>query len=355
MTFMGKRDLNRLVEGAPGAAYCLTDNGWPNANTWYCFCKFFIEHKRSMGLKKALLIVDGHDDHFSLPALQLLRDNGVVLLTLPPACTHKMQPLDVKFFGLLKRLISKFLKSRNLRAKKAMWASLIHLAHLHMELEAKTNKKLHTLAAGFRGAGIYPWNPKIFTKDDFKVSDYALSLSEDAALVKKAREVTLEKVGLSLDRILGAATPQVKAKLDEHVRASGFELAQIAATDDVYVQKLLDNEEKKASEAKAKAERAELRAKKADERRAAEHAKAAAKAERLTAKAAAAAAKAAKRLKAPKAAAKPKEQQPARLLAEEGALLAVAGAKRKRREAAAEAAEVPAGRKKARGAAARRG
>lgn len=344
MVFKGKRDLTRLVADAPGAAYCLTENGWPSADTWYCFCKFFLDHIKAMGLTKALLIVDGHDDHFSLPALQLLRDNRVTLLSLPPACTHKMQPLDALFFGLLKRLIAKFIKQRGKRATKQCWAHLIHLAHLHMSLAAQTSGKLHTLAAGFRDCGLVPWNPSIFTDADFAMSDAALSLSADAERVRKAREVTLEKVGISLDRILGEATPVVKAKLDERVRSSGFDLAQIAATDDAFVQKLLTKESQKEAEAKEKAERAEVRAGKAEERKAADAAKAAARA----AKASAAAAKAAPRPKAPKPAAKSKAKAPARVQAEQGALLAVAGAKRKRREAAAEAESAPAGRKQPR-------
>jgi hypothetical protein len=47
---------------------------------------------------KVLLILDGHGSHKHLDALEFVKVNGVILLCLPPHCTHRMQPLDVSFF-----------------------------------------------------------------------------------------------------------------------------------------------------------------------------------------------------------------------------------------------------------------
>lgn len=41
--------------------------------------------------------------HKTLEAIEAARRHGVILLCFPPHCTHKMQPLDVTFFGPLKR------------------------------------------------------------------------------------------------------------------------------------------------------------------------------------------------------------------------------------------------------------
>lgn len=43
--------------------------------------------------------MDNHESHMSIEA----KDNGVVLLTFPPHCSHMMQPLDVSVYGPLKQ------------------------------------------------------------------------------------------------------------------------------------------------------------------------------------------------------------------------------------------------------------
>ena len=48
------------------------------------------------------VILDGHSTHTkNLELIDLARENGVVMLCLPPHCSHRMQPLDVRFMKLL--------------------------------------------------------------------------------------------------------------------------------------------------------------------------------------------------------------------------------------------------------------
>ncbi|KAJ8934666.1 hypothetical protein NQ314_013232 [Rhamnusium bicolor] len=51
---------------------------------------------------KVLLIVDNHETHISLNAINYCRDNGIVMLSFPPHCTHRMQPLDIGVYGPFK-------------------------------------------------------------------------------------------------------------------------------------------------------------------------------------------------------------------------------------------------------------
>ncbi|KAK7479750.1 hypothetical protein BaRGS_00029026 [Batillaria attramentaria] len=63
----------------------------------------FINTVRPSVENKVLLILDGHSSHTgSLAAIDLARENGVVMLCLPPHTTNKLQPLDISFFCLLK-------------------------------------------------------------------------------------------------------------------------------------------------------------------------------------------------------------------------------------------------------------
>jgi hypothetical protein len=51
-----------------------------------------------------LLIMDNHTTHISLEAINYIRENGIVLvlLSLPPHSSHRMQPLDISVYGPFK-------------------------------------------------------------------------------------------------------------------------------------------------------------------------------------------------------------------------------------------------------------
>ena len=53
--------------------------------------------------RPVLLLLDGHFTHFTPYAVALAAKNGVTILCLPPHATHAAQPLDVSFFGPLKK------------------------------------------------------------------------------------------------------------------------------------------------------------------------------------------------------------------------------------------------------------
>ena len=51
--------------------------------------------------ERRLLIVDGHNSHFSTDFLKYCSRNHIELFCLPPHTTHILQPLDVALFGPL--------------------------------------------------------------------------------------------------------------------------------------------------------------------------------------------------------------------------------------------------------------
>jgi hypothetical protein len=52
--------------------------------------------------RKLLIVLDNHASHTSIEAILFCRKNGIVLLSFPPHCSHKLQPLDVSVFGPFK-------------------------------------------------------------------------------------------------------------------------------------------------------------------------------------------------------------------------------------------------------------
>ncbi|KAH9643097.1 hypothetical protein HF086_008813 [Spodoptera exigua] len=49
-----------------------------------------------------LLLVDNHESHVTIEAVNYARDNGIVYLSFPPYTTHRLQPLDIGVFGPFK-------------------------------------------------------------------------------------------------------------------------------------------------------------------------------------------------------------------------------------------------------------
>ena len=66
--------------------------------TWL---KFFIEQTKPSKDKPILLIVDNHESHRSLQVLDYATEKSVILLSVPPHTTHKLQPLDRCVYGPL--------------------------------------------------------------------------------------------------------------------------------------------------------------------------------------------------------------------------------------------------------------
>ena len=54
--------------------------------------------KKNTSEKPILLVWDGHGSHESLGIIDLAIENNIILLSLPPHTTHKLQPLDVGVF-----------------------------------------------------------------------------------------------------------------------------------------------------------------------------------------------------------------------------------------------------------------
>lgn len=52
-----------------------------------------------------LLIMDNHPSHLDYQVITFAKENGIIILTLPPHCSHVLQPLDVTVFGPFKKAV----------------------------------------------------------------------------------------------------------------------------------------------------------------------------------------------------------------------------------------------------------
>ena len=59
----------------------------------------------------ALLLMDNHISYLSVDATEIAKENRLCILTFPPHCTHKLQPLDIGVYRPFKRHYSSLCNS----------------------------------------------------------------------------------------------------------------------------------------------------------------------------------------------------------------------------------------------------
>ena len=104
------------------------------------------------------------ESHKTLAAIDFARENGIVLITLPPHCTHKMQPLDVSYFKSLKAAYNRAAGNWML-ANAGKRISQFNVAEIFGTAYMKT-ATIDKAINGFRSAGIWPFNDDVFTDED---------------------------------------------------------------------------------------------------------------------------------------------------------------------------------------------
>ncbi|KAJ8897519.1 hypothetical protein PR048_002866 [Dryococelus australis] len=76
-------------------------SGWQTEEIFLTFIKQFIEYTSPSLINTALLLLVNHSSHISCPVLGLCKASGVIRLSFPPHCSHRLQPLDVSLISLL--------------------------------------------------------------------------------------------------------------------------------------------------------------------------------------------------------------------------------------------------------------
>ena len=101
--FPRKRWKQKLGDnGPPGTLNLCQENGWMTGELFFQWLQHFVKYAAPSPDNNVLLLVDGHPSHKFYEAVKYARQNGVVLVCFPPHCTHRVQPLDVVFYGPLK-------------------------------------------------------------------------------------------------------------------------------------------------------------------------------------------------------------------------------------------------------------
>lgn len=164
--FPRKRMVDTLMNNAPAGAigHC-TESGWTDERSFLKWLKHFCEYAKPSVEEKHVLILDGHHSHKTLAAVEFARANGIVMITLPPHCTHKMQPLDKTFFKGLKNAYNTSADTWMVanQGKRISFYDIAGIFAIAYNRSATVEKSVN----GFRVCGLWPFNDQVFTDEDF--------------------------------------------------------------------------------------------------------------------------------------------------------------------------------------------
>lgn len=165
-------------DGPIGTVYECSNNGWTNEELFVVWLRHFQKHVKSTEDNPVLLICDNHQSHISLDTFEFCRENHITLLSIPPHTSHRLQPLDLTFFGPLKGALSReyglfMVQNAHRRITTADIAGLLNKAYVKVATMEKG-------VSGFKAAGIFPLNPEKFSAEDFAAAEEFRELIIDA-------------------------------------------------------------------------------------------------------------------------------------------------------------------------------
>jgi hypothetical protein len=164
--FPRQRMSHVLEKDVPSCAiYHCSKSGWINEDLFMVWLKHFAGHTSSSIENPVLFILDNHSSHCTLEAYKYCRENGIVVVPIPPHTSHRLQPLDVTCYGPLKTAFRResdlFIKAKGLeKITRYDLAGTVNKAYSQVATITKG-------VSGFKVIEIYPLGPSVFTEEDF--------------------------------------------------------------------------------------------------------------------------------------------------------------------------------------------
>ena len=103
LVFPRRHFKEHFLNGGPvGVKGTTNPFGWSNADIFVGWLQHFQHHSICSKQHPVLLIFDNHSSDISIKSLEFATQHGIVMLTIPPHTSNKLQPLDRTVYGSLK-------------------------------------------------------------------------------------------------------------------------------------------------------------------------------------------------------------------------------------------------------------
>ncbi|KAK3911633.1 Pogo transposable element with KRAB domain, partial [Frankliniella fusca] len=176
LIYRGKSLNFELTDGAPeGTVFGYSKKSFIDSELFVEWFQRFIDALPPP--RPVLLLMDGHACHIQLKVIEMARANSIHILCFPPHTTSYLQPLDVGVFKPLKSAFSQE-SSKLIRKNKLKQINRYQVARVLGSAWAKAITPMN-IQGGFRGSGIWPYNPDAFVLPGVH-SDSTLSTASDS-------------------------------------------------------------------------------------------------------------------------------------------------------------------------------
>ncbi|XP_072380606.1 uncharacterized protein [Diabrotica undecimpunctata] len=180
-----------MINGSPpGPLGLASKTGWMNTECFVQVVRHFIKHTGSTRENPSLLLMDNHQSHLSIEAIDLCKNNGVTILTIPPHCTNRLQPLDVGLFKPFQTFYNAAVDAWMMNHPGQTF-TIYNVAACVGTAYPRAMTPVN-IASAFRKSGIFPFDRHVFAEEDF-LSSFVI----DRPLV--AVEAAAEKISESPD------------------------------------------------------------------------------------------------------------------------------------------------------------
>lgn len=171
LIFPRQRLTDQLKQGAPPETiFSCNASGWMTTSDFNVWFDHFLKHSRPTASDPVLLLLDGHVSHTkNLAFLEKAQMNHVTVISFPPHCSHRLQPLDVSFMAPLKSHFSKAIE-KYLRNNPGKVVTVNVISQLLGTAFLQTCSA-SIAVNGFRKTGIVPFNRHVFEEDSFAPAD----------------------------------------------------------------------------------------------------------------------------------------------------------------------------------------
>lgn len=169
-----------MIKGAPyGTLGAATPSGWISSEVFLKYLQHFVKYASPTNENPVLLIMDNHDSHISLSAINYAKQNNVILFTFPPHTTHRLQPLDRCIYGPLKKYYNDACRSwllHNPGKRITIYDIPEILGNVYHVAFSTSN-----IVSAFRKTGLYPFNRNIFDDSEFLAATVTDTASPEAS------------------------------------------------------------------------------------------------------------------------------------------------------------------------------
>lgn len=157
-----------LRDGPIGSIVTANKSGWMQETDFLVFLQRFQRHTNCSLDHKVLLLLDNHSSHVSIKCIDFYRAHGIVMLSYPPHCSHKLQPLDRSVYGPFKKAVNVACDGC-MRTNPGRPMTIYDIPRIVATAlpQAMTQTNIQV---GFRCCGICPFNRQIFCDLDFAPS-----------------------------------------------------------------------------------------------------------------------------------------------------------------------------------------